>query len=81
MPTPDEKLPPLTFAHLLLIALEETKVSRTEMTDDAVREAAEELAVDPRTLRPILSRLFAALVRYEIPARAAAEMVVARMKR
>jgi hypothetical protein len=158
MPTRDENLPPLTFAHLLLIALEETKVSRTEMTkacgvlprtvarwvdgdaepdigkksivihllhdsgrlrkvlldklcenigleawqlnlepppvpefirspatekvlDDAVREAAEELGVDPRVLRPVLSRLFAALVRYEIPAGAAAEMVVARMKR
>jgi hypothetical protein len=51
-----------------------------KVLDDAVREAAEELAVDPRALRPVLSRVFAALVRYEIPVGAAVEMVVARRR-
>jgi hypothetical protein len=44
--------------------------------DDAVREAAEDLAVEPRVLRPVLSALFRALVEYEIPPDAAAEMVL-----
>lgn len=51
-----------------------------KVLDDAVREAAEDLAVDPRALRPVLSRVFAALVHYEIPVGAAAEMVVARRR-
>jgi hypothetical protein len=51
-----------------------------KVLDDAVREAAEELAVDPRVLRPALSKLLRALVQYEIPPGAAAEMVVERLR-
>jgi hypothetical protein len=47
-----------------------------KVLDDAVREAAEELAVDPRALRPVLRRLFATMTECEIPAHAAVEMVV-----
>jgi hypothetical protein len=49
-----------------------------KVLDDVVREAAEELSVDPRALRPVLSRVFAELVRYEIPVGAAVGMVVRR---
>jgi hypothetical protein len=45
---------------------------------DVVREAAEDLGVGVGTLRPVLAKVFAALEEYEIPARAAAAMVVER---
>ena len=49
--------------------------------DDAIREAAEDLEIEPRTLRPVASRLFAALAKSGIPANAAAGMAVARAKK
>jgi hypothetical protein len=48
----------------------------TKVLDDAVREAAEELSIDVKTLRPVASRLFEALATYEIPPAAAAQMVL-----
>jgi transcriptional regulator with XRE-family HTH domain len=49
--------------------------------DDAIREAAEELEIDPRKLRPVAGRLFAALAESGIPADVAAGMAVARAKK
>jgi hypothetical protein len=52
-----------------------------KVLDDAVREAAEELGIATGVLRPALSKLLRALVEYEIPPGAAAEMVVERSRR
>jgi hypothetical protein len=51
-----------------------------KVLDDAVREAAEDLGVDVGALRPVVSKLFAALAQYEIPPGAAAGMVGKRRK-
>jgi len=49
--------------------------------DDAIREAAEELEIEPRKLRPVASRLFGALARSGVPVEAAAGMAFARAKK
>jgi transcriptional regulator with XRE-family HTH domain len=46
------------------------------VVDDAVREAAEDLDVTPRALRPILSRLIDRAARAGVPLDAAARMVL-----
>jgi transcriptional regulator with XRE-family HTH domain len=46
--------------------------------DDAVREAAEDLGVDPRTLRPVLRRLLEAIAATGVGTEDAARLVVRR---
>jgi hypothetical protein len=46
------------------------------VVDDAVREAAEDLDVTPRALRPILSHLIDRAARAGVPLDAAARMVL-----
>jgi hypothetical protein len=46
------------------------------LLDDAVREAAEDLDVSPRVLRPVLSRLLDRAARAGVPVDAAARMVL-----
>jgi hypothetical protein len=48
-----------------------------KVVDDAVREAAEELSLDPKVLRPVVSRLYQAIAEGNVPADAAARLVVA----
>ncbi len=48
-----------------------------KIVDDAVREAAETLSVDPKVLRPVASRLFQAIAEGSVPAEAAAQLAVA----
>ena len=52
-----------------------------KVVDDAVREAAEELSLDPRVLRPVVSRLYEAIAQGGVPPDAAARLAVAPRKK
>jgi transcriptional regulator with XRE-family HTH domain len=71
------ELPPGTKPVAPVSAYVESAAAQ-KVVDDAVRAAAEDLAIDPRALRPVASRLFEAIAQGEIPAEAAAKMALGR---
>jgi transcriptional regulator with XRE-family HTH domain len=54
--------------------------AHAKIVDDAIRQAAEDLGIQARALRPAVSKLLGALARGGIPAGAAAELALAGIK-
>jgi hypothetical protein len=51
-----------------------------KVVDDAIREAAEDLAIPAPSLRPVVSRLLEAIARGGVPADAAARMAIVKRR-
>jgi DNA-binding XRE family transcriptional regulator len=83
-----EELAKAAYIHLLSLGIGpfpkvafKPSAASQKVVDDAVREAAEDLGLEPRALRPVVSRLLEAIAQGGIPADAAAKMAVAREKK
>jgi DNA-binding XRE family transcriptional regulator len=69
--------PPAVPAAVPLVPVPSAITATTQtMVDDALREAAEEIEVSPKVLRPALSRMLDRLARGGVPIDAASRMVL-----